>query len=89
MIYNVSWLGTILMVAVGLVLGAVSALFVSGRLPVTIWAGLIGGVFTFAAIASVVTGFSWMFSDDVRGLWQEITIAALVTGVTYSIRSNG
>ena len=89
MVYNVSWLGTVIMIAVGILLGVVSSLFVSGRQPVTIWAGLICGVFTVGAVASIITGFSWMFNDAVRGMWQEITIAALFTGITFASRSNG
>jgi hypothetical protein len=89
MTYHVSWLGTVLMVVLGIVLGNVSGLFISGRWPVTIWAGLVGAVFAVAAAASVVTGYSWMFNDAIRGLWQQITIAALITGLTFSPRSNG
>ena len=89
MTYDVSWLGTIAMMAIGIVLGVVSGLFVQHRRPVTVWSFIVAGVFGLGAAASVITGFSWMFSNEARALMQEITIAAGFTGLTFALRSAG
>ncbi len=89
MTYEMSWLVTLAMVAVGITLGVVSSLFIQTKVPVLVWSVLVSGVFIIAAMAAVIAGYSWMFNDETRALVQEIALAAGITGVTFGSRSAG
>jgi hypothetical protein len=87
--YSVSWLGTLAVMVIGIVLGVVSSLFIQARRPVLVWSFTVAGIFAVAAMISVVVGYSWMFTNETRALFQEIAIAAAVTGLTFASRSAG
>ncbi len=84
-----SWLVAVAMVGLGVLLGIISGIFIQGPRPVKIWALVVSVVFFVAAVTSVVTHYSWMFSSDVRHLADSITLASGITGLVFSMRSSG
>ncbi len=87
MIYELSWLGTLIVVAVALVIGIGSALLFPDGPIRTIWALMVSLVFIVSGIASVIFGYSWMFSDDARVIAQAVAIGAALTGTFFSMRA--
>ena len=83
-----SWLVAIAMLVLGVLLGIISSIFIQDQRPVKIWAIFVSVVFFVAAVASVLTHYSWMFSADARTYADSVTLAAGVTGLVFSMRSS-
>jgi hypothetical protein len=89
MAYDMSWLGTLAAVTVGILLGVISRLFIFSRRPVLIWSALVSIVFVISAMAAVVADNSWLFSQAERAALQEFALAAAIAGLTFSTRPIG
>jgi uncharacterized membrane protein len=85
--YRLSWLSTLIVVAIALVIGVLSALVIRDGILRNLWAVIMSLAFTAAAIAAVFFEYSWAFTDAARLLAQEIAVGTALTGIVYSLRA--
>ena len=85
--YRLSWLSTLIVFAIALLIGALSALVIRDGTLRTFWAVIVSLIFTVAAIAAVFFEYSWAFTDATRQLAQGIAVCAALAGIVYSIRA--
>ena len=86
--YRLSWLATLIVVAVAVLVGVASAVALRGPVR-NLWALLVALVFTAAACTAVVFDYSWMFGEASRELAQSVALGAGVTGIVYAMRAPG
>jgi hypothetical protein len=87
MMWELSWLGTLIVFGVALVLGIGSSLVFRHGPIRTIWALVVTLVFIVSGMAAVIFGYSWMFTDETRLLAQAVAVGAALTGIIYAMRA--
>jgi uncharacterized membrane protein YjjP (DUF1212 family) len=86
MVYHLTWLMTLIVCVVALIIGIVSSfLFRHGAIR-TIWAVLVSLIFVVAACASVVLDYSWMATGDQRLIAQAVALCVGLSGLVYAVR---
>lgn len=87
MAYELSWLATLIVVIVSVVLGSAAALALPRGPLRFVWALLVALVFIVAGSAAIILGYSWMFADRSREIAQIVAIGAGLTGLVYTARA--
>jgi ABC-type sugar transport system permease subunit len=85
--FRLTALATVIVMAVAIVIGVVSAMLLRDGLRRTIWAWTVTIVFVVAACSAVIFEFSWMFSQPDRMVAQALALGAAMVAITYSIRT--
>jgi hypothetical protein len=85
--YRLSWLSTLIVFAIALLIGVLSALVIREGFLRNLWAAIVALAFTAAAIAAVFFEYSWAFTEAARQLAQGIAVCAALTGIVYSLRA--
>lgn len=87
MVYELSWLTTLIVFVIALAIGIISAIVIRDGVVRTLWALLVALVFIFAGVASVISGYSWMYSQATQMMVQAIAVGAALTGIIYTMRA--
>ncbi len=87
--YRLTWLATLIVVVVGVVIGAASALAVPGGPLRNVWAAIVTLVFIVSGFTAVIFDYSWMFNDAWRAAAQAVAVGAAVVGFVYAARARG
>lgn len=85
--YQLSWLASLIVLVVALVIGSAAAILVRGNVARPLFAIVVSLVFVVAAMTAVVFGYSWMFTNMSRMGAQALALGALLTGVVYAMRA--
>ncbi len=86
--YRLTTLATVIVFAIALVIGVVSAMLFRDGVRRTVWACVVTGVFVIAGCAAVLFEFSWMFSQPDRVIAQAVAVGAAMVAVTFTIRAS-
>ena len=85
--YHLTWLATIIVLLIAIVVGAVTAMAFRNFAGRNLWALLVALVFVGAACTSVIFDYSWLYTDAERIVPEALALGALVTGLTYAARA--
>lgn len=86
--YRLSTLATVIVSAIAIAIGVISAMLFRDGLRRTVWAWFVTVVFVIAGCAAVLFEFSWMFSQPDRVIAQATAIGAAMVAVTFFIRAS-
>jgi hypothetical protein len=86
--YRLTTLATVIVFAVAIVIGVVSAMLFKDGVRRTVWACFVTAVFVIAGFAAVLFEFSWMFSQPDRVIAQAVAVGAALVAVTFTIRAS-
>ncbi len=86
--YRLTTLATVIVFAIAIVIGVVSAMVFREGMRRTVWAWFVTGVFLVAGFCAVLFEFSWMFSQPERVIAQAVAIGTAMVAITFSIRAS-
>lgn len=86
--YRLTTLATVIVFAIAVVIGVISAMLFRDGVRRTAWAWFVTVVFVIAGLAAVLFEFSWMFSQPDRVMAQAVAVGAAMVAITFSIRAS-
>lgn len=86
--YRLTTLETVIVLAIAVVIGAISAMIFRDGTRRTVWAWFVTAVFVIAGFAAVLFEFSWMFTQPDRLVAQAVALGAAMVAITFTTRAS-